>query len=306
MGFDLKKAVGQIAKNAPNMQEAQKGGGDYEPPAAGPCFLRFIGYIELGKQKSTYKGETKIKDKVRLIFEVHGKNYPPKKLDDGTLIPTRITITETLSLSEKAHFFKIFNSMRNNRSEITHMAQMLGEGFLGRITHNTGKEDKVYANLRNDAGYSIRPPYREDPETGESTKLKVPEAISELRLFVWDQPSKEMWDSLFIDGEYEEGKTKNVIQQTVLAAVNYKGSPLEQLLAGAMPDDDDPDGDEDTPDDDPGEDDPSTDIEDQSPQQEPPKKPKAPAKPAPKPKPKPAKAASADPLDGIGDDDIPY
>ena len=66
MAFDLKKAVGQIAKNAVNMQEAQKGGGDYTPPAEGACFLRFVAYIELGKQKSTYKGETKIKDKVRL------------------------------------------------------------------------------------------------------------------------------------------------------------------------------------------------------------------------------------------------
>lgn len=304
MGFDLKKAVGQIAKNAPNMQEAQKGGGDYEPPAEGPCFLRFIGYIELGKQKSTFKGETKTKDKVRLIFEVHGKNYPPKKLDDGTLIPTRITVTETLSLSEKAHFFKIFNSMRNNRSEITHMAQMLGEGFLGRITHNTGKEDKVFANLRNDAGYSIRPPYREDPETGESTKLKVPDAISELRLFVWDQPSKEMWDSLFIDGEYEEGKSKNVIQNAVLAAANFKGSPLEQLLAGAMPDDGDPDDDPEVSDD-PQEYDPE--VNDPPPDTPAPKATKA-AKPkaAKAPAKKADKPASADPLDGIGDDDIPY
>lgn len=299
MAFDLKKAVGQIAKNAVNMQEAQKGGGDYTPPAEGACFLRFIAYVELGKQKSTYKGETKIKDKVRLVFEVHGKNYPPKELEDGTLIPPRITITETLSLSEKAHFFKIFNSMRNNREDITHMAQMLGEGFLGRIYHNTGKEDKVYANLRNESGYTIKPPYREDPETGESKKLKVPEALSELRLFVWDQPSKEMWDSLFIDGEFEEGKTKNVLQAAVLAAANFKGSPLEQLLAGAMPDDNDDDPDED--------DDPDAGIEDQSPQQE--TKPAKPAKPAKPTKPAKAAAKSApsdDPLAGIGDDDIPY
>ncbi len=168
MGFDLKKAVAGIAKNAPNMQEAQKGGGgEYTPPPAGACLLRFVAYIELGKQKSTYKGETKIKDKVRLVFEVHGKNYPVKELDDGTKIAQRITITETLSLSEKAHFFKIFNAMRNGREDITHMAQMLGEAFRGRIYHNVNG-DKTYANLRNESGYTIAPPYIEDAETGES------------------------------------------------------------------------------------------------------------------------------------------
>lgn len=292
MAFDLKKAVGQIAKNAPNMQEAQKGGGDYTPPPAGACSLRFVAYIELGKQKTTFKGETKIKDKVRLVFEVHGKNYPVKELDDGTKIPQRVTITETLSLSEKAHFFKIFNAMRNGREDITHMAQMLGEPFRGRIFHNEGKEGKVFANLRNEAGYSIAPPYVEDPETGESRKVKVPEALSELRLFVWDQPSKEMWDSLFIEGEYEEGKTKNVLQAAVLAAANYKGSPLEQLLAGAMPDDDDTDGTNEV-------DDSTGEYEEEVEETKPvTKKPaaKAPAK-------KPAKPASSDPLDGIGEDE---
>lgn len=304
MGFDLKKAVAGIAKNAPNMQEAQKGGGgDYTPPAAGACLLRFIGYIEVGKQKSVYKGETKIKDKVKLIFEVHGKNYPPKELDDGTVIVPRITITETLSLSEKAHFFKIFNAMRNGREDITHMAQMLGEPFRGRIYHNPGKDDKVFANLRNEAGYTIAPPYIEDAETGETRKVKVPDAVSELRLFVWDQPSKEMWDSLFIDGEYEEGKSKNVLQAAVLSAVNYKGSPLEQMLVGAMPDDDEADGTNEV-----DYDDPDTGIEDQSTDQEaePPKKPaaKVAAKPAQKSKPpvKKAPPADDDPLAGIGEE----
>src|SRR5690606_5501012 len=148
MTFDLKKALARVAKTGPNMQEAQKGGGDYTPPPAGACLLRFIGYVEVGKQKSTYKGQTKIKDKVQLIFELHGKNYPPRVTDDGEKIPHRIKITETLSLSEKANFFKLFNAMRNGREDITHMAQMLGEPFRGRVFHNEGKEGRVFANLR--------------------------------------------------------------------------------------------------------------------------------------------------------------
>ena len=295
MAFDLKKAVGQIAKNSVNMQEAQKGGGDYTPPPAGACSLRFIGYIEGGKQKSVFKGETKLKNKVKLIFEVHGKNYQPKELEDGTKLPIRMTVTETLSLSEKAHFFKIFNAMRNGREDITHMAQMLGEEFLGRIYHNEGKEGKVFANLRNESGYSIKPPYIEDPETNETRKVRVPQALSQLRLFVWDQPSKEMWDSIFIDGEYEEGKTKNVLQEWVLGAADFKGSALDQLLAGAMPDDGDEDGTNEV-------DDSTVEYEEEVEEEAPPPK----AKPGPKnkaaDKPK-GKKPSADPLDGIGEDD---
>lgn len=243
MAFDLKKTLATIAKTGPNMQQAQKGGGDYEPPVAGACLLRFIGYIEIGKQESSYKGQVKVKDKVQLIFEVHGKNYPPKEID-GELYPHRIKITETLSLSEKANFYKLFNAMRNGREDITHMAQMLGEPFRGRIYHSEpSKDGRVYARLRNDAGYSIAPPYIEDAETGESRKVKVPEAISPLRLFVWDMASKEMWDSLFIDGEYEEGKTKNVFQEAIANAKNFPGSAIHQLLAGAYGDDDDDDTD---------------------------------------------------------------
>src|SRR5690606_40906612 len=139
-----------------------------------------------------------------------GKNYPPAETDNGP-VPARITVKETLSLSEKANFFKLFNAMRNGREDITHMAQMLGEGFIGRVYHSTfqgrdGKEITV-ARLRNDAGYSIRPPYSEDPETGASGKGRVPVAISPVRLLVWDLSDKSMWEGLVLVGEYDDGGT---------------------------------------------------------------------------------------------------
>lgn len=308
MSFDLKKKLAEIAKKGPNQQEAQKGGGDYTPPPEGACFLRLVGYVEIGKHRSTWQGNVKIKDKVHLVFELSGKNYPPTETDNGP-VPARITVKETLSLSEKANFFKLFNAMRNGREDITHMAQMLGEGFIGRVYHSTfqgrdGKEVTI-ARLRNDAGYSIRPPYREDPETGESVKVRVPDAISQLRLFVWDLADKDMWDSLFIDGEYDDGRTKNVFQAAILEAENFEGSPIHQVLAGA--DGDDPE-DEDAPE---GPDDDAAEEPEDPPADEAPEAPAPKAKAAPKGKDKPKaapkpKAGKPDPLAGIGDDDIPY
>jgi len=299
MAFDLKKKLAEIAKKGTNQQEAQKGGGDYTPPPEGACFLRLVGYVEIGKHRSTWQGNVKIKDKVHLVFELSGKNYPPAETDNGP-VPARITVKETLSLSEKANFFKLFNAMRNGREDITHMAQMLGEGFIGRVYHSTfqgrdGKEITV-ARLRNDAGYSIRPPYREDPETGESVKVRVPDAISPLRLFVWDLADKDMWDSLFIDGEYDDGRTKNIFQAAILEAENFEGSPIHAILAGADGDDPAEDTPEDTPDVPEGAD--HGDGPEGGPG------PKAAAKG--KPKGKGRAAAKADPLAGIGDDDIPY
>jgi len=49
------------------------------------------------------------------------------------------------------------------------------------------------------------------------------------RLFLWRRPTKEAWDSLYIEGEYE-GKSKNRIQEQILAALDFQGSPLQQLL----------------------------------------------------------------------------
>lgn len=303
--FNALAAAAALTQNAPNMQEAQKGGGDYQPPPEGVAMLRLVAYVELGKKREEYQGQVKIRDKVQLTFELHGKNYPVKEVEGVGKVPMRINVTESISLNEKANFFKLFNMMRNGRQHITHMAQMLGEGFKGRITHSTGKKDpsKVFAKLRNESGYQISAPTREDPETGEAVALKVPAAISELRLFIWDAADKDQWDSLFIDGEYEEGKTKNVYQKQIREALNFVGSPIHAILSGAddLASDDDVGGDD--LDNDGDHDD---DVQDAPPSNV---KPTTKAKPAAKAKKeaKPATTAAADDsaLDGL-DEDIPF
>jgi hypothetical protein len=84
-------------------------------------------------------------------------------------------------------------------------------------------------------------PVQTDALTGNVTLLPVPEPTLPLRLLLWDTPTKEQWDSVFIDGtrmvkneageEVEE--SKNWLQRDIVtAALNFGGSPLEQMLNG--------------------------------------------------------------------------
>ena len=239
-GFNPAAAIAAAAKTT-DMNKATKGGEGYTPPAKGMARLRFVGYIECGQKKDEWQGQVKIKDKVKLIFELSGPKHQPRE-HDGNKTPHRVTIEENLSLNEKAWFYKIFKAM-NYDGDATHIAQLLGKEFLGEVIHKTSKRGNVYATLKGDAGYTIRAPFVEDPETGDTRKVPAGPQISETRCFLWDYASKEMWDSIFIDGHYDEEKndagevvkaarSKNVFQDQIKEAVNYPGSPIEEIVNG--------------------------------------------------------------------------
>lgn len=248
MTFDIQAAIAEAAETAPDLREATAGGGgEYTLPEAGLCVATLIGYIEIGEHESEYKGVKKTKKKAQFIFELAGGKNQPKVLDDGTKIPHRITVTENVSQNAKAGYFKLFTAL-NHDGQARHFAQLLGRHYLvtiHRTTSGEGDKKREYANLWDDNGYTLRAPYLEqgDPLAGDVQLVPVnkPEIISALRLFVWQTASKPMWDSLFIDGEYEAkpaangkpalaAKSKNVIQNKIRSALNWKGSPMQQIL----------------------------------------------------------------------------
>ena len=247
MTIDFKALGAKAASEGADQTKSVAGGGtDIPLAAAGPCLMRFVGYVELGKQKGTFKGAPVIKEKVRLIFELVGKRHPPAVLANGDKLPYRVTVEESYSLNEKANFFKLFQRM-NYRQDAQHIVQLLGEGFKGEIFHDkwVGKDNKERTDitLKGPGGYSIAPPRKEDEdsETGY-VAVEVPPALSTLRCFLWEQADLAQWASLFIDGEYPERKddkgnvtsparSKNVFQNTIKNAVNFKGSPIYNLLA---------------------------------------------------------------------------
>lgn len=217
------------------MNEAQSGG-DYTPPAAGLARARFVGYFEMGVHEEEYEGQKRDRAKVDLVFELSGPNHEPRKLDDGTLVPIRVTVQETLSFNDKANFFKLFAAM-NYAGKATHMAELLGDAFVVEVFHRKSKDGKkVYANLKGDNGYNIKGTTVQDPLTGKPVILEVVPAVTELKAFIWDIADKEMWDSIHIAGEYPERKdgdkvisparSKNVIQEKIMKAKNWKDHPL--------------------------------------------------------------------------------
>lgn len=249
MAIDFKALGAKAASEGADQTKAVAGGGgDYTPPAAGPGLARFIGYIEIGKQKGTFKGAPTIKEKVQLIFELVGKRHPPAEATDGTKLPQRVTIEESYSLNEKANFFKLFQRM-NYKQDAQHIVQLLGEGFKVEVIHDTWKgkdgKDRVTATFKGPGGYTIAPPRKEDEdsETGW-VDIAVAPAISNLRCFLWEQADLDQWGSLFIEGEYPErknekgevtapAKSKNVFQNTIKRAVNFQGSLIHTLLLNA-------------------------------------------------------------------------
>ena len=224
-------------------------GGDFEKTIipAGITIGRFIEYIELGDQpQRAFKGEAKPNHATaRFTFELLHKRHAHEIEVDGKKVTVydRFSFKEAIKLGEKARFKKLFKTMTYGRSDITHFAQMLNDPFILNFEHNEGEKDgkKVtYVNLYVDGKYGIQPPVVSDPIAGTTTPVPVPAANSPIKIFLWDLPTKETWDSLYIPGTrtVKEGKTekevsKNWLQETILEASNFTGSPLEDMLTGS-------------------------------------------------------------------------
>lgn len=203
---------------------SQSTGGSYVAPKAGKALVRLVSYVEVGKHEDNFKGEKKVNEKVELVFELHGKNYPLNA--NGQ--PSRITVRENLSMFEKSNFYKLFVMLKGNRS-IRHMAQLVGEGWLAEVYNTTGANGITYATFKTkEKPYNFSLPIIEDPVTGEEKEISIPQPISQLKVFIWDFPTKESWNSLYIEGEYN-GISRNVLQEKIRNALNYKGSKIEMI-----------------------------------------------------------------------------
>lgn len=243
MTIDVQAAVAAaIAKAAQQTdQRVAQTGGDYVPPAEGLSVVTLIGYVEVGIHQHDIPNKPSYdSNDVQLIFELNGGKNKGEVVD-GKLICKRLTVTEKLSTNEKANFFKIFNQL-NYDGQATHMAQLVGKHFLAQVYHDKSKDGKkVYATFKGPSGYQFSAPVviKGDPLDPENqTKVAVPapaRSDADNRVFLWDYASKEMWDTLFIDGEYEakDGKparSKNVLQDKIRSAKNFATSPMKAIL----------------------------------------------------------------------------
>ena len=240
--------LANLAAETEDQTETQTAGEyEREVPATGAHVARFVEYIEIGKHKQKpFQGKAKPDaEEVRITFELlHPKKSIIEYEHDGVkkVRGQLISIRAKKSLSDKASFKKLFNSMTYGRDGIKHMAQMLGEPFLVQVVHNVSKDaagkEVTYANLSKDGVFLIGAPQHVDPMTDVVTKLPVREPITPVRILLWNNPTKETWDSLFIDGTRtvktadgtETEQSKNWLQEKIMSATDFNGSPLHALL----------------------------------------------------------------------------
>lgn len=192
------------------------GGGGLMP--AGFAMARMVTYIELGLHPDSFDEKKAPGHNIKVGFKLFGGEY------EGRFIST---FDLKLSNNEKAKTKQFFDKL-NWDGSLRHFAQGLGRAYLVPITLEKNKQGKE-VNRLNLGG--ILPPI--DPVS--KANYPVPELGSDdLRYFFFDKPTKESWDSLFVDGSWDDGGSKNVMQEKILKALNFPGSPLEQLISGVV------------------------------------------------------------------------
>ncbi|ASL24406.1 hypothetical protein vBAspPH44_23 [Alteromonas phage vB_AspP-H4/4] len=217
-----------------------------EIPVEGVALLRLLSYIELGRHESNNPAH-KPALKAMLTFEL---NHPKHMIEiDGKKVPQQITVRLNKGMTAKSGFRKLFNVMNKaHGNKYNHFVQMIGLPFLGEVFHNTvgeGDKKQVYANLQDDAGWSLKAPLQIDALSGTETPIPVAELDGTPKAFLWendnisDEDVKAMWDSLFIEGEreVEDSKTKekktiskNWIQETIKKNIEWEGSVTQALV----------------------------------------------------------------------------
>ena len=223
----------------------EQSGGNFEKvlPEEGMGVCRFREYIELGVHdtKSAKYPNKKPAKKARFVFELTTpKHVREVEKEDGTKIkiPHILSVECVISSSSKSNFIKLFKQL-NWHEKYTHPAQALGDPFLVTIYHgwkkgDDPKKDKPsYANMMKDGAYTLAPARKVDPLAGTVEELAVPEMLNDIKIFLYDNPTQETWDSLFVDGTYEkDGKevSQNWLQEKILSSLDFKGSELQKLL----------------------------------------------------------------------------
>lgn len=232
---ELLALANAAAEQGPDMNEAVKGGGGARLLPAGMALGRLIEVVELGNHAQEFQGKAKDPAlEVQLGFALWGEARDMA----GNLVGTYHEADGTPSIvrpysfavsrNEKARAYLLFKAL-NWKGTAKSFAQLLGQTFLVKIVHEAkSKTDATLVSRIDLKGFL--PPL--DPLSRQPYPIPdVP--LSEYRLFLWSHPTKEGWDSLHIEGQYDDGKSKNFVQEKILNATDFMGSPLQQLLFNA-------------------------------------------------------------------------
>lgn len=226
---ELLDLANEAAQEGPNMNEAVKGGTSRLLPA-GYAFARLVEVVELGNHAQEFQGQKKDPaPEIQLGFALYNTADRVYQNDDGTPYIIR-PYSFALSQNDKARAFLLFKAL-NWKGTATSFGQLLGQAFLAKIVHEAkSKTDATVVSRLDLKGFL--PPL--DAASGMPYPVPEPD-LSLMRLFLWARPVKAAWDALYVAGQYEakDGKpaqSKNFTQEKIMSALNFEGSPLQQLL----------------------------------------------------------------------------
>jgi hypothetical protein len=164
-------------------------GGEYVLPPTGSHLARCYRVIDLGTQKTTWNGVEKAAKKCMIVWELHGENEKGEPLitDDGR--PLAVSRRFTPSLSEKAALKAFLVAWRGREftkeeKEGFHLKNILDKWCMINITHDTGNNDKTYANVSSVS-----------PVPVAIKKAGLPDGINPLVWFDIDEPDMEVFDA---------------------------------------------------------------------------------------------------------------
>lgn len=215
----------EVAEQSHDMNVAVKGGGGARLLPEGYAYCRLVEYIEYGMQPQEFNGKAKDPAlEFQLGFALYNTADRVYQNDDGTPYIIR-PYSMAMSANEKARSFLLFKLL-NWKNQYRHFGQMLTQGFLAKIVHEPkSKTDPKIVSRLDLKGFL--PPV----DTVSGQPHPIPEARHEdVKAFFWHAPDKATFDSFYQEGKWDDGRSKNVIQETMLAATDFAGSPLQQLL----------------------------------------------------------------------------
>jgi len=168
-----------------------KGGKDFKKVPPGCHFAICNMVVDLGVQRTTYKGAAKTQHQVYLRWEIPDERTTWEKDGKEQEGPCSIGSTYTLSLSEKAKLRAVLENWRGRPFtddelkgfDITNVA---GKCCQVMVQHETGANGKTYANITGVMGIS-----REQRQRAQDAKSEVGVMIYEL-----DDPDPGVFERL--------------------------------------------------------------------------------------------------------------
>lgn len=167
----------------------QSGSSNYERCPVGAHLARCYRIVDLGTQKSEYKGQVKYLHKVMFCWEIYGQSDDgqPIQMSDGR--PYSIFKNYTLSWSEKANLRLDLQSWRGKpftQDELHRfdLKNVLGAWCMLNVIERQGQNGSMYSNVD---GIT--------PVPAIVKKNGIPEGINKLELFNLSDPDMEMFET---------------------------------------------------------------------------------------------------------------